>query len=313
MKPGIVFILFISLLLSGCNLIDQFVQPKRTVVKYIVLPKEESGGSPTQIEASTTAAAQEAPLLVPTLTQLSDAQGETPSTAVESATPAPAATANPVVNQPANSVQNNQQAANIQPTSIPYNPTSAPQQVDNPTSAPQQVNNPTSIPNPTNVPNTAIPTSGPTETPIFYPVGISPSDLKSKLVTDKKFTCSDSVRKNDVDAISCDFSILVEMKSTQYHVEIYSKTADSVSLIYTVISQEVPDKQKSIDILGYIGSLPLGSNAAIASEMRAWIAGNINSATTTLNQTPNQFGGITYTIYSTSANTWFLEIGDPTI
>ena len=118
-----------------------------------------------------------------------------------------------------------------------------------------------------------------------------------------------------MDAISCDFSILVEMKSTQYQVEIISKpaTADKVSLIYTVISQEVPDKQKSIDILGYIGSLPLGSNAAIVSEMRAWIAENINSATTKLNQTPNQFGGITYTIYSTSANIWFLEIGDPTI
>jgi hypothetical protein len=111
-----------------------------------------------------------------------------------------------------------------------------------------------------------------------------------------------------VDAITCDYSTLVE----KYHVEIYSKTADIVTLIYIVISQDVPDTQKSIDILGYIGSLPLGSDAAKVGEMRAWIASNIKPDTTKLIQTPNQFGGITYTLYGTP-NIWFLEIGDPTI
>jgi len=113
-------------------------------------------------------------------------------------------------------------------------------------------------------------------------------------------------------AITCEYFTVVEMKSTKYHVEIYSKTADTVTLIYVVISQDAPDKQKPIDILSYIGSLPLGSDAARVSEMSAWIAGNINSTTTKLNQVPNQFGGITYTLYGTPS-VWFLEIGDPTI
>ena len=108
-----------------------------------------------------------------------------------------------------------------------------------------------------------------------------------------------------MDAITCEYSTLVE----KYHVEIYSKAADSVvTLIYIVISQDAPDKQKSIDILGYIGSLPLGGDAAKVSEMRNWITSNINSTTTKLNQVPNQFGGITYTLYGTPT-IWFLEIG----
>lgn len=168
----------------------------------------------------------------------------------------------------------------------------------------------TNIPGPSNTP------AVPTETPIFRSAGISPAALKSKLETDElhKFTCSPSEKKKDVNAITCDYSTLVEMKSTKYHVEIYSKTAtaDTVTLIYTVISQDAPDTQKSIDILGYIGSLPLGGDAAKVSEMRTWIAGNINSATTQLNQVTNQFGGVTYTLYGTP-NNWFLEIGDPTI
>jgi hypothetical protein len=200
--------------------------------------------------------------------------------------------------------------ANSAPTSS--NPASS-----NPTSPASNNPNPTSPPAPTSsIPTSAAPTSSvPTATKTEAPAGVGPgvpgitmAQAEQKLVTDRGFRCTSTV-KPDLVALTCDYKALVDKDRVTYNVQVYGRDTTSILFMYSTVIQDKPDKNAAVEILGYIAALPFKDQPQLATEARAWVASELPAIQNANENRQNTIGGIKYRLYG-SSKAWFLEMGD---
>ena len=123
---------------------------------------------------------------------------------------------------------------------------------------------------------TSYPTSRPTATRTATATaspglpGLPMSAVLTTLIDDKGFSCAQAASGSTIKLWMCDYQ---EGYDLWFHVDLYGPSTGEVNNLVVAIFQVNPDEARTLDILGFMASLPYdGSNSAQARQWLAQIA-----------------------------------------
>jgi len=202
-------------------------------------------------------------------------------------------------------------------TTVPTNP---PPAATNPPTAtnPPAATNPPTVAGPTSTKAPATATSSvptvtgiaPTAVPAVAGVpGVTIALAQSKLENEQDYRCETSTQAG-YSTLVCDYKFQVNASRLTYNVQVYGSNATTILFMYSNVSQGKPDAATAVEAIGNIAALPFSTQPQLASDVRAWLATELPTLTSTNEDRVTNVGGIRYRLYG-SPNSWFLEMGNP--